>query len=91
MLARLSRRKAIKKVRNYGKIVFIKSIVEKWLVGRVLPVPPPVEITPKRVMSGGIHLRGLAPGQYCKEAAVATTASDLTGPGIDSPDFPHRQ
>ena len=42
---------------------------------------------PKRVTSGGVHLRGLAPGQHSFEETsqrwrvVGDTASDLTGPG----------
>ena len=46
-------------------------------------------ITPKRVTSGGAHLRGLAPGQ-CSSGktsqrwqVVGDTVSDLTGPGIE--------
>ena len=45
-------------------------------------------ITPKHVTSGGVHLRGLAPGQHSSEEtsqhlrAVSGTKSDLTGMGI---------
>ena len=44
---------------------------------------------PKRVTSGGIHLRGLAPGQHSSEEtsqrwrAVGDTVLDFTGPGFD--------
>ena len=47
-------------------------------------------ITSKRVTSGGVHLRGSAPGQHCFEEAlqwwraVGDTASVLTGPVIES-------
>ena len=46
-------------------------------------------ITPKRVTSGGAHLRGLAPDQHSSEEtsqrwrAVGDSKSDLTGPGIE--------
>ena len=46
-------------------------------------------ITPKCVTSGGVHLRGLAPGQHSSEKtsqrwrAVDDTASNLIGPGIE--------
>ena len=46
-------------------------------------------ITPKRVTSGGIHLRGLAPGQHSSKEtsqwwrAVGDTVSDLTGQRIE--------
>ena len=46
-------------------------------------------ITPKRVTSGGIHLRDLTPGQHSSEEtsqrwrAVGDTVSDLTGPGSE--------
>ena len=42
--------------------------------------------TPKRITSGGIHLRGLAPGQHSSEdtsqrwRAVGDTVSDSTAP-----------
>ena len=45
-------------------------------------------ITPKRVTSGGVRLRGLAPGQHSSEEtmqrwrAVGNTVSGLTVPGI---------
>ena len=45
-------------------------------------------ITPKRVISGGVHLRSLAPGQHSSEETslrcrtVDRTVSNLTGPGI---------
>ena len=45
-------------------------------------------ITSKRVTSGGVHLRGLAPGQHSSEetsqrtGAAGNTASDLTETGI---------
>ena len=45
--------------------------------------------TPKRVTSGGIHLRGLAPGRHSSEEtsqwwrAGGDMASDLTGPGTE--------
>ena len=48
-------------------------------------------ITPKRVTSGGAHLRGLAPGQYSFEETserwrvIGDTASDLPGPGNRTP------
>ena len=47
-------------------------------------------MTPKCVMSGGIHLRDLAPEQHSSEEISqrwrvhGNTASDLTGPGIES-------
>ena len=47
-------------------------------------------ITPKRVTSGGAHLRFLAPGQRRSEQkshqwrAVGDTVFDLTGPAIES-------
>ena len=48
------------------------------------------DITPKRVTSGGAHLRGLAPGGQHNFAekplrcrTVGITASDLTDPGIE--------
>ena len=46
-------------------------------------------ITPKRVTSGGIHLRGLAPGRHSSEEisqrwrVVGDTVSDLTAPGFE--------
>ena len=46
-------------------------------------------VTPKRVTIGGIHLRGLAPGQHSSEETsqrwrvVGDTLFDLTGPGIE--------
>ena len=50
-------------------------------------------ITPKRVRSGGVHLRGLAPGQHsfkCRRGCkfIDDAMSDLTDPGIE--DLPHR-
>ena len=53
-------------------------------------------ITPKRVTSGKIHLRGLAPGHHSSEETslrwrvVRDTVYDVTGPGIEPPDLPHR-
>ena len=50
-------------------------------------------ITPKRVTSGGAHLRGLAPGQHSSKEtlkrwrAVGVTVSDLTGLEIEPQDF----
>ena len=50
-------------------------------------------ITPKRVKSGGTHLRGKASGQHNSEEtsqrwrAVGDTISDLTGPGIEPQTF----
>ena len=47
------------------------------------------DITAKRVTSGEVHLRGLAPGQHSSEEtsqrwrAVGDTVSDLTDPGIE--------
>ena len=47
-------------------------------------------ITPKRVTSGGTHLRGLAPGQHSSKKrtqrwrVVGDAVSDLTNPGIES-------
>ena len=47
------------------------------------------DITPKRVASSGIHLRGLVPGHHSSEAsrqrwqAVGVTVSDR--PGIQTP------
>ena len=49
--------------------------------------------TPKRVTSGGVHLRGLAPGKHISEEtlqrwqAVGDTVSYLTGTGIESKTF----
>ena len=46
-------------------------------------------ITPKHVTSGGVHFRGLAPGQHSSEKtsqwwqAIGDTVFDLTGPGIE--------
>ena len=46
-------------------------------------------ITPKRVTSGGAHLRGIAPGQLSSEEtsqrwwAVGDTVIDLTDPGLE--------
>ena len=46
-------------------------------------------ITPKRVSSAGVHLRGLAPGQHSSEKmsqwwqTVGNTVPDLTDPGIE--------
>ena len=46
-------------------------------------------MTPKRVTSGGAHLRGLAPGQHSSEEtsrrwwAIDDTVSDLTSLGIE--------
>ena len=48
---------------------------------------------PKRVMSGGAHFRGLAPGQHNFEelaqlwGVVDNTGSDLTSPGIEPQTF----
>ena len=50
-------------------------------------------IAPKRVTSGGTHLRGLASGQHSAEKtsqrwrAVSDTVSDLTGLGIEPQTF----
>ena len=49
-------------------------------------------ITSKRVTSGGIHLRGLAPGKHSFEETspqcqVGDTVSDLTCPGIKRKTF----
>ena len=47
------------------------------------------DITPQRVTSGGIHLRGLAPGQHSSEETsqrwrvIGNAVSDLTSPVID--------
>ena len=39
-------------------------------------------ITPKRITSGGAHLRDLTPGELRRNVAtVGDTMSDLTGPG----------
>ena len=45
-------------------------------------------ITPKRVTSGGAHLRGLAPGLQLRRNVTAVASrwrhcADLTGPGIE--------
>ena len=46
-------------------------------------------IMSKRVTSGGVHLRGLAPGQHSSEETsqrwrvVGDTVSDLTDPGFE--------
>ena len=48
-------------------------------------------ITPKRVTSGGIHLRDMAPGQHRNVAAVASRwrqLFDLTGPGSSTMTYP---
>ena len=50
-------------------------------------------ITPKRVTSGGPHLRGLGLGQHSSEEtsqrwlAVGNSVSDLTGPKIEPQTF----
>ena len=50
-------------------------------------------IMPKRVTSGGVHLRVLALGLHSSEEtsqrwrAVGYTVSDLTGPGIEPQTF----
>ena len=52
-------------------------------------------IKPKRVTSGGVHLRDLVHEQdSCEETspgwrAVSDTVSDLTGLGIEPPNLPH--
>ena len=51
-------------------------------------------ITSKRVTSGGVHLRGLAPEQHSSEETsqrwrdVGDTVSDLTD--LELPNLPHR-
>ena len=39
-------------------------------------------ITPKRVTSGGVHLRSVAPGNIATVASRWRHCADLTGPGI---------
>ena len=47
------------------------------------------DITPKRVTSGGVHLRGLAPGQHsCEETSQRWRQLDR--PGISTPDLLRR-
>ena len=45
-------------------------------------------ITPKRVTSGGAHLRGVAPEQHCSEETSHCVRYDL--PGVRTHDLPHR-
>ena len=46
-------------------------------------------VTPKRAISGGVHLRGVVPGQHSSEEtsqrwpAVSDTLADFIGPGIE--------
>ena len=53
-------------------------------------------ISPKRVTSGGAHLRGLAHGQRSSEETsqrwrvVGDTVTDLTDLGVVPQDLPHR-
>ena len=41
-------------------------------------------ITPKRVTSGGAHLRSLAPGQHSSEETSQRWQADLTDPGFET-------